>query len=34
MSGAGPPQGANCSPTRGIEAAELTNKAVSVGVQK
>jgi len=33
MSAAGPPQGANCSPSGGSEAAELDNAAASVGVQ-
>ena len=31
MSAAGPPQGANCSPSGGSAAAELANEAASVG---
>jgi hypothetical protein len=34
MSAAGPPQGANCSPSGGSEAAELSNEAASVGAHQ
>ena len=34
MSAAGPPQGANCSPSGGSAAAELSNEAASVGAHK
>jgi hypothetical protein len=32
MSAAGPPQGANCTPSGGSAAAELANEAAGVGV--
>jgi hypothetical protein len=34
MSAARPPEGANCSPSGGSEAAALTSEAASVGVHK
>jgi hypothetical protein len=34
MSAAGPPQGANCSPSGGSAGAELANEAASVGAQQ
>ncbi len=34
MSAAGPPQGANSSPSGGSAAAELANEAASVGAHK
>ena len=33
MNAAGPPQGANCSPSGGSAAGELANEAASVGAR-
>jgi len=34
MSAVGPPQGANCTPAGGSEAAKLANEAASVGARQ